>query len=212
MSDEKLLLSKLEKCIVSFGDEFRRRADDYFWDEHDVVYGLMRFLWDEQSGLLRQFQHKSGDGKVPLVHAEKMIGGEKERIDLYLLDPDTAVKAIRDHAYDEDWFGEVKILAAVQVEASTSVGKMKRACDKEVAALFGSKHPIEKSYLLVFPVVQLLKRGRPWDYTRQYEDLLEFLSQKQTSDWSDLKLSIYCCPAYSVPFRPPKKMEPVWIR
>jgi len=205
MYNKELLLSSLKSCIVSFGDKYRQKADDYFWNEHDVACGLMNHLW-KQKDFVHEFDHPLGNGKVPLVHAEHL------NIDLCLYDADTAVEAVRDHAYDGFWWGNIKMLAAVQIEASCEVGKMRRECEKEVAPLLKHKDQIEEAYLVVFAGIQLLENRRPVDYTMQYQRLLEFLREKHKNQWNSIKLSIYCVPAYSVPFRPSKQIEPEWIR
>ena len=56
MYNKDMLLHSLERSIVSFGGEYRKKADDYFWNEHDVVCGLMNRLW-EQNDLVHEFDH-----------------------------------------------------------------------------------------------------------------------------------------------------------
>lgn len=212
LREGKPLLQKLEECIEQFGDEFQKWADDYFWLESDIVPILMGRLW-EQEILMHNFKNPLGDGKVPLVHAEKKLakGG---RIDLYLLDADTAVESIREYAYDDEIYRSMEILAGVQVEGPELGGKLRGYCTKAVETLSNSREQIAQPYLVVFAMIQLLEQKHSVDYTARYQRLLEFLRKKHKGDWSSLGLNIYCVPAYSVPFRPPpsERIKPEWIR
>ena len=128
MNNTSNLLTSLEKCIQSFAeDEFIPKSDDFFFNEHDVVCGLISHLWKDRN-FIHDFQHPFSSGRVPLVHAEHL------NIDLYLLDPGTAIESVRDYAYDAGLWGKTKIMAAVQVEYC-SVGEMLSECDKEIKAI-----------------------------------------------------------------------------
>lgn len=211
LGDGKPLLQELEECIKQFGDEFQKRADDYFWLKSDMVPILLGRLWQQKS-LMHSFTNPLGNGEVPLVHAGKTLakGG---RIDLYLLDADTAVQLIREYAYDEAIYQSMEILAGVQVKGLKFGRELRGDCTKAAETLSKNRDQIAQPYLVVFAMVQLLKQGETVDYTKQYQMLLEFLRQQQLGDWNNLGLNIYCVPAYSVPFRPPlsERIKPEWI-
>ncbi len=199
MSIENQLLNKLESCIECLGDEFQEKADDYFWLENDLTCKLYNYLWAEPI-MTHQFEHKLGGGKVPLAHTEH------HKIDLNLYSPETAVYAIRDYANNKHWWDDkAPILAGVEIKYLASDDPWEKYYYKPIEKLIEMEQ-VDYGYLLIFAIVQVLKRGIIRDYRDLYEEQVSVLRNKWGSLWSSSNIRIYCVPGDNS-----KQMKPEWI-
>ncbi len=140
------------------------------------------------------FNHRQGNGTIPLVHLEKGAG-KGGRLDMFVVDPETAIKAVRDHQNDSKWYRTMPILAGIQIEL-LAPGKgnwlYKNAGDMNNAVSELMSPIIQHSYLLVYDLLSAKKNSTP-KIDNYYEEVT-VLEGYWRDNWCNVRpnFHVYC--------------------